>query len=93
VIKFHFHAAPRDVPPLGTRKGDRLCHVYSDGSLEELVAWGREHGLKRHWIDRRHILPHYDVSAALVSAHEPGVGRAELVADIRAWRARIRNEE
>ena len=90
MIKYHFHRAPRDVRALGTRKGDRLCHVYSDVSLEELVAWGRRHGLKPEWVDRRHILPHYDVRADLVPEHEPGVGRAELVADIRAWRARTR---
>ncbi len=90
VIKYHFHVAPKDVPPLGTLKGDRLCHVYSDTSLEELWAWGRQHGLKRAWVDRRHVLPHYDVRADRVAAHEPGVGRAELVRDIRAWRARER---
>ena len=67
-----------------------LCHVYSDASLDELWAWGRQHGLKRAWVDRKHVLPHYDVRADLVAAHEPGVGRAELVADIRAWRARER---
>ncbi|MBK5099006.1 MAG: DUF4031 domain-containing protein [Gemmatimonadetes bacterium] len=90
MIKYHFHLAPRDVPPLGIYKGDRLCHVYSDTSIVELYEWGREHGLKRAWVDRKHVLPHYDVRADLVSEHEPGVGRAELVADIRAWRARER---
>ncbi|MDT8436674.1 MAG: DUF4031 domain-containing protein [Gemmatimonadota bacterium] len=90
MIKYHFHVAPRDVRPLRARRGDRLCHVYSDTSLAELVAWGRRHGLRAEWVDRRHTLPHYDVRADLVSEHEPGVGRAELVADIRAWRARER---
>lgn len=70
-------------------EGDRLCHVYSDASLEELVRWGRRHGLKPEWIDRSHDLPHFDVA---VERHRdalgPGVERAELVADIRRWRRR-----
>ncbi len=89
MIKFHYHTARTDVPKLGAEVGDRLCHVYSDRSIEELVAWGREHGLKPEWIDRSHDLPHFDVS---VERHRevlgPGVERAELVADIRGWRAR-----
>ncbi len=88
MIKFHFHSAPRDVPELRAATGDRLCHVYSDLSLEELVAWGTARGLKTEWIDRRHTLPHFDVRADSVAQHEPGVGRAELVQDIRAWRGR-----
>ncbi|MEJ2548510.1 MAG: DUF4031 domain-containing protein, partial [Gemmatimonadota bacterium] len=60
------------VRPLGTRKGDRLCHVYSDTSHEELIPWGRRHGLRHERVDRKHILPHYDVRADLVSEHEPG---------------------
>ncbi|MEN8145105.1 MAG: DUF4031 domain-containing protein [Gemmatimonadota bacterium] len=88
MIKFHFHISPRDVPKLQARKGDRLCHVYSDNSLEELVVWGLSRGYKREWIDRRHTLPHYDVRAESVAGHNPGVGRVELVRDIRAWRKR-----
>ena len=64
--------------------------MYSDISISELWAWGSGHGLKRAWVDRRHVLPHYDVRADLVAEYEPGVGRAELVKDIRAWRARER---
>ena len=52
MIKYHFHLAPRDVPPLGTLKGDRLCHVYSDTSIEERVrydVWYVEHWSP--WLD------------------------------------------
>ncbi len=88
MIKFHFHSAPRDVPALEAGKGDRLCHVYSDVSLEELIEWGTARGLKPDWIDPRHTLPHFDVRAESVAEREPGVGRAELVRDIRAWQGR-----
>ena len=74
------------MPRLGARKGDRLCHVYSDRSIGELVEWGEARGLKPEWIDRRNVLPHFDVLGERVAEHEPGVGRAELVADIRWWR-------
>ena len=86
VIKFHYHTAVRDVPRMGVHKGDPLCHVYSDTSLEELVAWGRAQGLRADRIDRRNVLPHYDAHDEWLEACGEGVTRSELVADIRAWR-------
>ncbi len=62
--------------------------MYSDRSLEELVAWGEERNLRPEWIDRRNVLPHFDVLGDSVTEHEPGVSRAELVTDIRWWRDR-----
>ena len=89
VIKFHYHTARSDVPEMSVEEGDRLCHVYSDESLEELVRWGRRHGLKPEWIDRGHDLPHFDVAVERqAAALGPGVERSELVADIRRWRRR-----
>jgi len=89
MIKYHYHRAPRDVPEMQAEEGDRLCHVYSDESLEELAEWGRRHDLRREWIDRGHALPHYDVAVDRFEGElGPGVERAELVADIRAWRER-----
>lgn len=86
MIKFHYHAAPRDVPRLGIRKGDPLCHVYSDRSLAELVAWGRRHGLKPAWIHRHSSMPHFDAFGEHLVHCGRGVGRRELVEDIRRWR-------
>ena len=89
MIKFHYHTAREDAPRMGAEKGDRLCHVYSDASREELVAWGREHGLRPGWIDDGHDLPHFDVRVDDFEGElGEGVERAELVADIRAWRRR-----
>lgn len=89
MIKFHYHTARSDVPRMEVEEGDRLCHVYSDRSLEELAAWGREHGLKPEWVDRDHALPHFDVKVEGFEGElGPGVDRPELVADIRAWRDR-----
>lgn len=88
MIKFHYHTARTSVPRLNIEKGDRLCHTYSDTSLEELVAWGAAHGLPEEWIDRDHVLPHYDLHGDQLRHAGPGVDRRELVADIRAWRAR-----
>jgi hypothetical protein len=51
MIGFHYHVAQADTPRLGIRKGDRLCHVFSD--LTDLVAAGRE---LRAWADR--VGPH-----------------------------------
>lgn len=88
MIRFHYHTAPRDIPRLDVSKGDTLVHAYSDTSIEELIEWGRSHGLKAEWIDRRNALPHYDLFGEGVSLAGEGVTRAELVADLRVWRAR-----
>ena len=88
MIRFHYHTALRDIPRLDVQKGDALVHAYSDTSVEELIDWGGSHGLKAEWIDRRNALPHYDLFGEGVSLAGDGVTRAELVADLRSWRAR-----
>ncbi len=93
VIKFHYHTAVRDVPRMGVLKGDPLCHVYSDTSIDELIEWGRAQGLRPEWIDRKHVLPHYDAHDEWLEACGEGVTRSELVADIRAWRDRGKRRE
>lgn len=85
MIKFHYHTARRDIPRLGIRRGARLCHVYSDTSVEELEAWGRRHGLRSEWIDDGAI-PHFDAFGEHIDRCGPGVGFRELAADIRRWR-------
>lgn len=86
MIKFHYHTAPRDIPRVGIRKGDPLCHVYSDTSLEELVRWGRRHGLKAEWIHRHSSVPHFDAFGKHLERCGEGVSRRELAEDIRRWR-------
>lgn len=88
VIRFHYHTAGRDIPRLDVHKGDTLVHAYSDESIEELVQWGRAHGLKPEWIDRRNALPHFDLFGASVAWAGEGVSRERLVADLRKWRSR-----
>lgn len=88
MIKFHYHRARQAVPRLGIKEGDRLCHVYSDTSVEELVAWGDARGLRPEWIDRGASLPHFDAYGKYLDLCGPGVEREELVEDIRTWRAR-----
>ncbi len=87
MIRFHYHASPRDIPRLGIAKGDRLCHVYSDTSVEELEAWGARHGLRPEWIHDG-TLPHYDAFGERLRWCGPGVDRARLKEDLRAWRKR-----
>lgn len=92
-MKFHYHTAPRDIPRLGIQRGDRLCHVYSDVSLEELHDWGRRHGLRPEWVERSGSLPHFDAFGEHLERCGPGVSRRELVEDIRRWRRRRRAGE
>jgi hypothetical protein len=86
MIKFHYHTARRDIPRLGVRRGARLCHVYSDTSIEELQDWGCRHGLRPEWIDGGAI-PHFDAFGEHIELCGPGVGFRELAGDIRRWRA------
>ena len=86
MIKFHYHTASRDVPRLGIRRGARLCHVYSDTSIEELQDWGCRHGLHPEWIDGGAI-PHFDAFGEYIELCGDGVGFREMASDIRRWRA------
>ena len=86
MIKFHYHTARRDVPHLGIQRGARLCHVYSDTSLEELEEWGRRRGLRPEWVHSGAI-PHFDAFGERLELCGPGVRMRELVSDIRGWRA------
>jgi hypothetical protein len=91
-IKFHYHTASKEVPRLGIRRGDRLCHVYSDASLDELLAWGRAHDLLPSHLDLRNDLPHFDAFQRRLRFCGEGVSRREFVEDVREWRARRRAE-
>jgi hypothetical protein len=92
-VKFHYHKAPKDVPRLGIRRGDRLCHVYSDESVEELTAWGRARGWRPRYMDLRNDLPHFDAFGTRLRHCGEGVSRKEFILDVRAWRARRRRAE
>lgn len=87
MIKFHYHRAPRDIPRIAVEKGDWMCHVYSDTSLEELVEWGMARALKPDWVHHS-SMPHYDAFGERLAECGEGVTRKELVHDIRGWRAR-----
>lgn len=88
LIRFHYHVSQKDVPHLDIAKGDRLCHIYSDASREELESWGRQHGLEARWIHEG-TLPHFDAFGDRLLVCGPGVTRTELKAHIRRWRARV----
>ncbi|UCF18941.1 MAG: hypothetical protein JSU87_13560 [Gemmatimonadota bacterium] len=92
-IKFHYHKAARDVARLGISRGDLLCHVYSDSSLEELVAWGRACGWHPAYLDLRNDLPHFDAFRTRLRFCGQGVSRREFIQDVRIWRAKRRATE
>lgn len=87
-IKFHYHTASVDVPRLGIRRGDRLCHVYSDDSVAELLAWGEARGWRHYFLDLRNDLPHFDAFRTRLRFCGEGVSRREFIEDVRRWRAR-----
>lgn len=90
-IKMHFHVA--DVSFGTLRPGDPCCHVYSDVSAGELLAWADANRVPRSWFQAgaRLQLPHFDLwGARLRQLSDTGerVSDAEFVADIRALRGR-----
>ncbi|MCG8469942.1 MAG: DUF4031 domain-containing protein [Gemmatimonadetes bacterium] len=86
-VRFHYHRSQKDVPRLDIAKGDRLCHVYSDSSRDELEAWGLENGLDPRWIHEG-TLPHFDAFGDRLRLCGPGVTRAQLKEHIRFWRSK-----
>lgn len=87
LIHFHYHAAHADTPHLGIRRGDRLCHVFSDlidldAAAVELRAWADGHGLQRVRIQQRGSRrQHLDLWGGLLALCGPPADRATL----RAW--------
>jgi hypothetical protein len=59
MIYFLAHRAPTDYARLKLRKGTPMCKVVAD-SLDELMNWGRRHGLGRIHLSRNGR-PHYDL--------------------------------
>jgi hypothetical protein len=86
-VHFHYHAAPRDTPRLGIRRGDRLCHVFSDApdlstAADELRTWARAHlppevRLQEPGTRRQH----YDLWAAFLTICGPPAPRETM----RRW--------
>ena len=59
MIYFLSHPAAKDYPRLNLKRGAPLCKVLAD-SLDELIGWGRRHGLQRIHLSRSGK-PHFDL--------------------------------
>src|ERR671935_3228010 len=82
------HRAPRAATPrLGTRRADRLCHVFSDlpelaAAAAELRAWADTRGLARVRIQDRGLRrQHMDLWGDLLALCGPPAERSTL----RRW--------
>ena len=80
-VKFHFHHW----------HGRECCHIYSTDGMADLMEWGRRNGWPAEWL---HIpnagFPHFDAwGCRLEKCERPGVTAAEIVADYKAWSARL----
>ncbi len=71
----------------------RSCHLFSDESVEELLAFGRRIGLKDSWLmvgSGRHPVPHFDLVVskrhAAVSAGAEELDRRRTVEVFALWR-------
>lgn len=53
---------PQAIKPEARKHGDRWCHLWTDGELEELHAFAARLGLKRTWFQDRRGFPHYDLT-------------------------------
>jgi hypothetical protein len=87
LIRFHYHLARADTPHLGIRRGDRLCHVFSDladlgVAAAELRAWADARGLGRVRVQDRGLRrQHLDLWGGLLALCGPPAERATL----RRW--------
>jgi hypothetical protein len=75
---------------IGLQPGERVVKVFAD-SEAELAEWGRLHGLKAEWMDRRRPdQPHYDLFRRSLQFVPPTIHvltPTEVRARIRARRA------
>ncbi len=75
---------------IGLQPSERVVKVFAD-SEAELAEWGRRHGLKLEWMDRRRAdAPHYDLfrrALQLVPADAHVLTPSEVRARWRAVRA------
>ena len=46
-------------------RGERYCHMATDGDLEELHQLAASIGMKRQWFQEHPTLPHYDLSPSM----------------------------
>jgi hypothetical protein len=87
MIGFHYHVAHADTPHLGIRRGDRLCHVFSDlpdlaAAERELRAWAEAAGPRGLRLQRRgQRRQHYDLWGAWLAVCGPPADRQTL----RRW--------
>jgi hypothetical protein len=87
LIHFHYHVAHADTPHLGIRRGDRLCHVFSDApelaaAAAELRAWADSRGLRRVRIQDRGLRrQHLDLWGDLLAL----CGRPAERSTLRRW--------
>jgi hypothetical protein len=87
LIGFHYHVAHADMPRLGIRRGDRLCHVFSDladlaAAEQELRAWAERVGPRGLRLqDRGERRQHYDLWGPWLARCGPPADRLAL----RRW--------
>lgn len=97
MIKFHYFRWRADfmrlqgLPVAASARGEiRCCHVYSDVSREELLAWGERHSLSASWLHDRVPLPHFDLwGRRLRMCQKPGVRHRIFLADVREAEDRL----
>ncbi|HEY7347889.1 MAG TPA: hypothetical protein VH599_06175 [Ktedonobacterales bacterium] len=74
---------------IGLQRSERVIKVYADNEAE-LAEWGRLHGLKTEWMDRRRPdQPHYDLFRRSLQLVPPTIyvlTSAEVKERIRAER-------
>ena len=80
---------------IGLQRSERVVKVFAD-SEAELAEWGRRHGLKPEWMDRRHAdAPHYDLfrrGLQLVPSDAHVLTPAEVKERVRSERAARLNQ-
>lgn len=77
---------------VGNRHGNQWCHLFTDGSLDDLHLFARRLGMKREWFQNHTRLPHYDLvpskraKALALGAIE--VDRRRTVEIMKDWETR-----
>ena len=78
---------------LSARKyGNTWCHIWTDGPVEELVAFAQAIGLKEQWLQdsETHSIAHFDL---LPSKRKRAIKNGAVEMSYRDYLQKLRNKE
>ena len=62
--------------------GDKWCHLWTDGNIEELINFAKKIGLKESWLQKNRRFPHFDL---VQSKRKIAIENGAIYISLRDW--------